>query len=180
MWTQRESLALRVVGRQLRGLRRGRSTSLAHHRILLWTRRLSPGLLDHRADHSGSREGPVPLLRWAITSLLGRDSREEKCPKGDGYEPGTPSAQRRRGAPQGGASQGSLTLFFLLFRAHLQHREVPRLGVELDLQLPAYTTATAMWDLSRICDLLHSSRQRQNLNPVSEVRDQTHVLMDIG
>ena len=30
--------------------------------------------------------------------------------------------------------------------------EVPRLGVELELQLPAYTTATATWDPSRTCD----------------------------
>ena len=44
------------------------------------------------------------------------------------------------------------------------HMEVPRLGVESKLQLPAYTTATAMWDPSHICDLQHSSRQRQILN----------------
>ena len=31
--------------------------------------------------------------------------------------------------------------------------EVPRLGVQLELQLPDYTTVTAMWDLSRICDI---------------------------
>ena len=31
--------------------------------------------------------------------------------------------------------------------------EVPRLGVESELQGPAYTTATAMWDLSQVCDL---------------------------
>ena len=30
--------------------------------------------------------------------------------------------------------------------------EVPRLGVESELQLPAYTTATATQDLSRACD----------------------------
>ena len=30
--------------------------------------------------------------------------------------------------------------------------EVPRLGVELELQLPAYTTATATRDLSHVCD----------------------------
>ena len=29
---------------------------------------------------------------------------------------------------------------------HLWHMEVPRLGVQLELQLPAYTTATAMPD----------------------------------
>ena len=31
--------------------------------------------------------------------------------------------------------------------------EVPRLGVKLELQQLAYATATAMPDLSRICDL---------------------------
>ena len=31
--------------------------------------------------------------------------------------------------------------------------EVPRLGVEAELHLPAYTTATATPDLSLICDL---------------------------
>ena len=58
--------------------------------------------------------------------------------------------------------------------------EVSRLRVKLELQLPAYTTATAMQDLSHICDLHHSSRQRQILNPVIEDRDQTQVLMDTG
>ena len=48
--------------------------------------------------------------------------------------------------------------------------EVPRLGVKLELQLPAYTTATAMWDPSHICDLYHSSWQRWNLKPLREVR----------
>ena len=51
------------------------------------------------------------------------------------------------------------------------HREVPRLGLELELQLPSYTTATAMSDLSLICNLYHSSQQCQILNPLSEVRD---------
>jgi len=56
--------------------------------------------------------------------------------------------------------------------------EVPRLGVELELQLPAYVIATAMPDPSHVCDLHHSSRQRQILNPLSEARDRTCVLMD--
>ena len=56
--------------------------------------------------------------------------------------------------------------------------EVPRLGVELELQLPASTTATATWDLSRVYSLYHSSLQRQILNPLSEAKDQTRVLMD--
>ena len=56
--------------------------------------------------------------------------------------------------------------------------EVPRLGVERRLQLPAYTIATATPDPSRIWDLHHSSQQCQMLNPLSEARDQTHILMD--
>ena len=51
------------------------------------------------------------------------------------------------------------------------HMEVHRLRVQLELQLLAYTTATATQDLSSICDLPHSSRQCQILNPLSEARD---------
>ena len=36
---------------------------------------------------------------------------------------------------------------------------------------PAYTTATATRDLRHVCDLHHSSQQRQILNPLSKVRD---------
>ena len=58
--------------------------------------------------------------------------------------------------------------------------EVPRLGVQsqLELQLLAYVTATATWDLSYICDLCHSSGQHRILKALSEARDQTCVLMD--
>ena len=56
--------------------------------------------------------------------------------------------------------------------------EVPRLGVKSGLQLPAYATATATPDPSLICELHHSSWQRWILNPVSEARDQTHILTD--
>ena len=45
--------------------------------------------------------------------------------------------------------------------------KVPRLGAELELQLPAYATATAMQDPSHVCALHHSSQQRQILNPLS-------------
>ena len=50
------------------------------------------------------------------------------------------------------------------------HMEVPRLGVESQLQLPASTTATAVPDLSHICDLHHSSWQCWILNPLSKAR----------
>ena len=56
--------------------------------------------------------------------------------------------------------------------------EVPRLRVESELQLPAYTTATATQDLSRVCDLHHSSQQHRILNPLSKAMDRTHILMD--
>ena len=54
--------------------------------------------------------------------------------------------------------------------------EVPRLGDESELQLPAYTTYSNE-DLSRVCDLHHSSLQRWTLNPLSEARDRTDNLM---
>ena len=54
------------------------------------------------------------------------------------------------------------------------HMEVPWLRVESELQLPAYTTATAMQDPSRICDQCHS----QILNPLSEARDRIYILTD--
>ena len=41
-----------------------------------------------------------------------------------------------------------------------------------------YTTATAMLDLSCICDLHRSLRQHWILNPLSEARDRTLTLMD--
>ena len=56
--------------------------------------------------------------------------------------------------------------------------EVPRLGVELELKLPAYTTATATWDLTCVCDPYHGSQQHRIFNPLREARDQTFILMD--
>ena len=55
--------------------------------------------------------------------------------------------------------------------------EVPRLGVESELQLLAYITATATRDLTCICDPCHSLQQFQILSPLSEARDRTHILM---
>ena len=52
--------------------------------------------------------------------------------------------------------------------------EVPGLGTESQLQLLAYTTATATPDPSHVCNLHHNSWQCWILNPLSEARDQTH------
>ena len=49
--------------------------------------------------------------------------------------------------------------------------EVPRLRVKLELQLLAYTMATATQDLSHVYDLHHSSWQHQILNPLNKARD---------
>ena len=55
--------------------------------------------------------------------------------------------------------------------------EVSRLGVKSKLQLLAYTTATVTSELSHVCNLHHSSRQCQILNPLSKARDQTRNLV---
>ena len=72
-----------------------------------------------------------------------------------------------------------LFLCFFLLGPHL-HMDVPELGVELDQQLPASTTATATPDWSHVCHLHHSSRQHRMLNPLSEARDGTCILVDTG
>ena len=63
------------------------------------------------------------------------------------------------------------SIFFFFWGQHQWHMEVPRLGVESELQLPAYTTATAPQELS------HKLQCRMP-HPLSEATDQTHILMD--
>ena len=67
------------------------------------------------------------------------------------------------------------TLFFFL-QPHPWHMEVPRLGAESELRLPAYTTAMATRGLNFICDLCYSLQQCRILNPLSEAREQTRIL----
>ena len=73
-------------------------------------------------------------------------------------------------------------LFFFFFglcrAAPVAYGRPPRLRVESELQPPTYTTATATQDPSRVCDPPHSSRQRRILNPLSQAREQTRILMD--
>ena len=95
------------------------------------------------------------------------------------------AAQRWCGYGCGVGHSGSFDLtpsletsfFFVILGLHLWHMKVPRLGVQSELQLPAFATATATADLSA-CDLHHRARQRWILNPLSEARDQTRILMD--
>ena len=64
--------------------------------------------------------------------------------------------------------------FFCFLGLHLRHMESPRLAVELELQPPACTPATATQDPSRIRNLPHSWIH----DPLSEARDPIHILMD--
>ena len=74
----------------------------------------------------------------------------------------------------------SWKLFSSFLGPNLWHMEVPELGVELELQLPAYSTAIAMQDRSCACDLHHSSQQCRILNPLSKARDQTCIFMHMS
>ena len=51
-------------------------------------------------------------------------------------------------------------------------------GLEAELELQPYTSATAMLGPSWICGLHHSSWQCWILNPLSEARDQTQIFMN--
>ena len=56
-------------------------------------------------------------------------------------------------------------LFFL--GPYLWHKEVPKLGVELELTLLAYATAIATPDSSHACNLHQSSGQCRIHNPLN-------------
>ena len=91
--------------------------------------------------------GPIPFLHF---SRLMRNSRNHQ---------------------KGGVRRESVFVFvgfffFLLFLGlNLWHMEVPRLWVKLELQMPAYATATVTRDPSHICNLHHSSWQHWIPNP---------------
>ena len=79
---------------------------------------------------------------------------------------------------------GTSFLFFFFFfwslcllGPHPRHMEVPKLGVESELQPLVCTTAAATPDPSRVCDLHHISWHPWILNPLSEARDRTRVLV---
>ena len=67
--------------------------------------------------------------------------------------------------------------FFFFLGLHPRHMEIPKQRVEWELQLSAYTTATATRDLSCICDLHHSSQHARSLT-LNGARVWTHAPMD--
>ena len=77
-------------------------------------------------------------------------------------------------------TDSKLFCFVFLFRATPAAHVISWAGVESELQLLAYATTTATLDPSRTCDLHCSLQQNQNLNPLSEGRDQIRILMDTG
>ena len=68
--------------------------------------------------------------------------------------------------------------FFFFLWPHLWLMEVLRLGMESELQLPAYATATAIPYPSCNCDIWCSLWQLLLLNPLKEARDRSHILTD--
>ena len=69
-------------------------------------------------------------------------------------------------------------LFILLFRVTpVAYVSSPARG-QVEAVAAGLPTATAMWDLSCVFDLHHSSWQHQITNPLSKARDQTHILTD--
>ena len=108
------------------------------------------------------------MLRTCWPGLLSWILCQGKGGGGDRIQLGTTLCQAPHVVtlPRGGS------FFFCSLGLHLQHMEVSRLGVQSDLQLPAYATATATSDLSHI----HGSQQRWVLSPLSEARDQIYNL----
>ena len=76
--------------------------------------------------------------------------------------------------------EGMVSFFFWSSGLHPWHMEVPRQGIQLELQLPATATAAAVPDPSLVWGLDRSSWQHRILNPLSKARDQMGNLMVPG
>jgi len=90
-------------------------------------------------------KGRSPIFRvYDQVEMLSEDHTSEETDKGKGRD-------EKVKLPYGNV----FCLFVFAFLGlHLRHMEIPRLGVKMELQLPAHKTATAMQDLNcnRICD----------------------------
>ena len=165
----------------------------------------TPLLLQHFCAQGTKPQSPVPSshFRSAATSLsddFSEEVRKERMTEPDSEQGGSPCIlslphhphthsgcsvcrrKRRRKMREKGQecqpgdmglpeirSMASISFFYLFgfLGPCLRHMEVPRLGVESELQL-LYPSC--------VCDLHHSSRQRQIPNTLSKARDRTRVL----
>jgi len=131
----------------------------------------------------GAVRSVVPWMHLLLQQCLdGTDPTMPLAPSSDTFQPIFQSQSSESVTQLSSASRTSQHPSFLFcfvlvfFRADQWHMEVPRLEVKLELQLPAYTTATP--DPSCICDLHRSSQQHLIPDPRTEARDRTRILMD--
>ena len=121
-------------------------------------------------------QGSNPSWRYNLCHNCINPGSSTHC-TGPGIKPAPP--QRQEELPM----SSYLHVHFLTYKFFFSlgpppwHTEVPGLGAKQELQLQAYTTATARQDLSHICKLCCSLRQHQILNPLSKTRDQTRILV---
>ena len=73
---------------------------------------------------------PIQLLTWELPYAAGTALKTH--------------TQRQRQRKQ--LSKEGIIIIIVFLGSHRRHLEVPRLGVDLELELPAYTTATATQD----------------------------------
>ena len=119
------------------------------------------------------------MLRWALLSLFGDEETEIQSSLTQQVSGNARVSIPVCLIPRSIFLTTELSCFVLFLGAHPWHMEVPRLGVKLKLERLAYTTATATQDPSRVCNLHHSSWQRQILKPLSEAKDWTCILMEL-
>ena len=70
--------------------------------------------------------------------------------------------------------------FFFFLGLHSQKMEVPRLGAESELQLPAYTIATATPHPSLVCNYTAACGNVRFLNPLSVTGIEPESLWILG
>ena len=160
-------------------------TSLERSSGWTWSPDLCPPLLPPSTGHSSCPQESLAI--WAGGCRWARGSRHKRT-----TSPRRPPAVTEASLQTPESAQGRLLcsldpniIEVLLFKffcfcflgPHMWHKEIPRRGVESELQLLAYTTATPTPDPSHTCDLHQSSQQGRILNPLSEARDRTRNLL---
>ena len=112
--------------------------------------------------YSSSPDLPVISHSKDLGFLKYGGQREERIDV-HGYEWVFGKAMKFTRGPQVWFSFSFFGVFFGFLGLYPHHMAVPRLRVQSELLLLAYTTATATPDLSPVCDLYHSSWQLQIL-----------------